>query len=194
MWFLTSLSLCVARAFYEGTLRRALFFLGILVMMRLILLGMLAFAASLPPGSPWPPTEADTLAGGKVRLPDAAKGKPALIVMTFSKDAGTVSKAWTTRFLKDFPATQLYQIAMLEKAPRLVRGIIRSGMRSDMPVALHSRMLLLYQGDAAWRTRLSIANEDLPYLAVLDAEGRLKWSHQGKFDETEYQKLRQHAL
>jgi hypothetical protein len=194
VWFLTSLSLCAARAFYEGTLRRALFFLGILVVMRLILLGMLAFAASLPPGSPWPTTEADTLAGAKLRLPDAAKGKPALIVMTFSKDAGTVSKAWTTRFLKDFPPSQLYQIAMLEKAPRFVRGIIRSGMRGDMAATLHSRMLLLYQGDAAWRSRLAITNVDLPYLAVLDAEGRVKWSHQGKFDENEYQKLRQNAV
>ena len=59
----------------EGPFRRALFFLGILVGMRLILFGMLAFAGALPVGTRWPVTEAETLAGGKVRVPDAAKGK-----------------------------------------------------------------------------------------------------------------------
>ena len=179
---------------YEGPFRRALFFLGILVGMRLILFGMLAFAGTLPVGTPWPVTEAETLAGGKIRLPDAAKGKRALVVMTFSKDAGEASKAWCNRFAKDFGIDRIYQIAHLEKAPRLVRGLIRRGMRGDMPAAMQGRMLLIYNDEAQWRERFDVTNENLPYLAMLDAEGRITWLHQGSFDESVYQKLRQHAV
>lgn len=164
--------------------------------MRLILFGMLAFAGPLSPGSTmtlfgtaWPVTEAETLAGGKIRLPDAAKGKYALVVITFSKDAGEASKAWCNRFAKDFGTDRIYQIAHLEKAPRLVRGLIRRGMRGDIPVAMQGRMLLIYQGEAEWRARFGITNDSLPYLAMLDAG-----LHQGSFDESVYQKLRQHAV
>lgn len=162
--------------------------------MRLILFGMLAFAGSLPTGSPWPVTEGETLSGTKLSLPSAAQGKPALIVMTFSKEAGEASKPWCTRILKDFPPAQLNQIAMLEKAPRLVRGLIRRGMRGDMPTNLHARTILLYQGDAEWRQRLGIGNDRLPIVVVLDAQGRIAAQYAGNFDESQYQKLRTNAL
>lgn len=155
---------------------------------------MLALAAPLPPGSPWPLTEGETLSGAKLRLPDAALGKPALMVVTFSKEAGELSKAWCKRFLQDFSPTQLHQIVMLEKAPRLVRGLIRRGMRGDMPPALHARALLLYQGDAEWRQRLGVTNDGVPYLFVLDAKGRIAAQSSGKFDEAQYQKLKTNAL
>ncbi|MBY0502786.1 MAG: hypothetical protein K2X03_02675 [Bryobacteraceae bacterium] len=163
-------------------------------MMRFLLFGLVALLApaALTPGTPFPAVEAETLAGAKLRLPDAAKGKPALVVITFSKEAGDASKAWCTRFVKD--NGQLYQIAMLEKAPRLVRGLIKRGMRGDMPPALQARMLLLFQGEAAWRKTVGVTNDALPVLVTLDAEGRITWSHQGAFDEAQYQKLRQHAL
>ena len=179
---------------YEGPFRRTLFFLGILVGMRLILFGMLAFVGTLPVGTPWPVTEAETLAGGKIRLPDAAKGKRALVVMTFSKDAGEASKAWCNRFAKDFGIDRIYQIAMLEKAPRLVRGLIRRGLRGDMPASMQGRMLLIYKGEAEWSARLGVTNDAAPCLAMLDAEGRIAWFFQGNFDESVYQKLRQHAV
>jgi len=160
--------------------------------MGLILFGILAWALST--GTPFPTIEAETLAGGKLKLPYAAKGKTALVVITFSKEAGDASKPWCTRFLKDSPNGQLFQIASLEKAPRLVRGLIRRGMRGDMPSALQARMMLLYEGEAAWRKTVGVTNDAYPCLAMLDAEGRIVWFHQGPFDEIAYQKLRQHAL
>lgn len=162
--------------------------------MRLILLGMLAFASPLTPGTPFPTLEAETLAGGKLRLPDAAKGKNALLVMTFSKDAGDASKPWCARFVKDFGSDRLFQAAHLEKAPRLVRGLIRRGMRGDMPASLQGKTFLIYQGEAEWRARLGVSNENLPFLITLDADGRITSIHQGKFDEAQYQKLKTHAL
>ena len=163
--------------------------------MRLILFGILAFTAwALSPGAPFPAVEAETLAGGRLRLPDAAKGKAAVVVVTFSKEAGEASKPWCNRFLKDSPTGQLYQIAMLEKAPRLVRGLIRRGMRGDMPPTLQARMLLLDAGEAEWRKMVGVTNDAYPCLATLDAEGRITWIYQGPFEESAYQKLRQHAL
>jgi hypothetical protein len=151
---------------------------------------MLALAA----GPSWPTTEGETLAGGRLRLPDAAKGQPALILFTFTREAGTAAKPWASRFLKDFPAVPVYQVAMLEKAPRLVRGLIRSGMRKDMPPVLQARTVLLYTGDAAWRTRLGISDDALPYVAILNTQGQVAWDYRGAFSETEFQKLKSHAV
>ena len=155
---------------------------------------MLAFATPLTPGTPFPTLEAETLAGGKLRLPDAAKGQPALLVITFSKDAGDASKPWCERFVKDFGSSRLFQAAHLERAPRLVRGLIRRGMRGDMPASLQARMLLIYQGEAEWRSRFGVTNDNLPYLVTLNAEGRITWIHQGKFDEGQYRKFQSQEL
>lgn len=193
VWFLTGLYLCAARTFLEGPFRRTLFFLGILEGMQLILFGMLAVAAALAPGQPWPTLEGETLAGPRLRLPDAAAGRPALIVFTFSREAGGAAKPWCTKLVQEFGVERVYQVAMLEKAPRLVRGLIRRGMRGDVPTAWHARTILLYEGDADWRAKVGLRQENAPVVVLL-REGRVVGMLNEVFSEAAYQKLRAYAV
>ena len=138
---------------------------------------MFALLAADAPGTTWPPFEVDTLAGAKLKMPAAANGKVSLIVMSFSKDASAASKAWAERFTRD--GGHAYVAAVLEAAPRLIRGLIRSGMRGDIPKELHERTLLIYKGEAEWkqRTGFQAGTDAQPYLILLDRQGRVQWQH-----------------
>jgi len=152
-----------------------------------LLFTLLAADAALPP------FEADTLAGAKVKLPAAAAGQPTLLILGFSKDSGPPCKAWLERFSRD--GGNAYMAPVLEGAPRLIRGLIRSGMRKDIPQPLHARTLLLYTGEAEWKRRTGfIAGTDKqPYLLLLDRQGRVAWQRHGNLDEGAYAELRKAA-
>jgi hypothetical protein len=156
----------------------------------LLLMTLLAADA---PGTLWPAFEVDTLAGSKIKMPADAAGKVSLVVMSFSKDSGLASKAWAERYAKD--GGHSYTAALLEAAPRLVRGLIRSGMRGDMPKEMHGRTLLIYKGEAEWkkRTGFQAGTEKQPYLILLDRQGRVQWQRHGAFSEALYAELRKVA-
>ena len=74
-----------------------------------------------------PVTPAETLSGQKLEFPSALAGKIAVCVFGFSKEAGVRTKTWMTRLSQD--GINSWSIANLEKAPAMVRGMIRSSMR-----------------------------------------------------------------
>jgi hypothetical protein len=59
-------------------------------------------------------------------LPDAAAGHPAVVVIGFTHSSQNQTKAWAARLQHEFPT---YSIAVLENAPRLVRGMAVHGMK-----------------------------------------------------------------
>jgi hypothetical protein len=135
---------------------------------------------SLFAGAAWPETEAETLSGRKVTLPAVFGGKPAVVVWSFSKGAGEKSQAWLAPLHKE--GWNAWGAAMLEAAPRFIRPMIRGGMKKDMPAALQDRQLLLYKDEKGWRARLSVKDDALPLLVVLDAAGNVAWSRASLFD------------
>ncbi len=155
----------------------------------LLLMMLLADSA----GTAWPAFEVDTLAGTKIKMPADAAGKVSLVVMSFSKEAGGASKAWAERYVRD--GGQVYIAALLEAAPRLVRGLIRSGMRGDMPKELHGRALLIYKDEAEWKKRTGFVagTEKQPYLILLDRQGRVQWQKHGAFSDALYAEMRKVA-
>lgn len=159
-------------------------------MLTLVAITLLAAGAA---GTIWPAFEVDTLAGQKVKMPGEAAGKASLIVLGFSKDSGDACKAWVERYTRD--GGQAYMAPVLEGAPRLIRGLIRSGMRKDVPPALHRRVLLIYTGQAEWKRRVGFqpGTDKQPYLVVLDKQGRVSWQWHGMMDEKAYAELRRVA-
>lgn len=154
---------------------------------------LLAILAADAPGTAWPNFEVDTLAGTKIKFPADAAGKTTLVVMGFSKDSGDACRVWVERFTKD--GGHAYMAPILEGAPRLVRGLIRSGMRKDIPSSLHARTLLVYSGEAEWKKRTGFqpGTDKQPYLILLDKQGRVQWQRRGNLDEAAYAELRKVA-
>jgi len=143
-----------------------------------------------------PHMEGETLSGKPIMLPDAARGKVALLAIGFSKKGGDKVGEWTKRFARDFgknPAYAVYPVAELEDAPRLVRGMIKGGMRRGTPPDEQDHFVLLFQGEADWKKFLSFATADEAYLLLLDLNGDVKWRGHGVFSEEGYAPLREAA-
>jgi hypothetical protein len=142
-------------------------------------------AQALQPGSPLPSFEGESLSGKTISLPGASAGKPTLLVFSFSKEGGEKSTPWMNAWVKEYGSGDriaYYSVAMLEAAPRLIRGLIRSGMKKGMPPAIQDRSVLLYKDDKVWRTRLGVTKDDAPFVVLLDAKGQVQTIRTGAYD------------
>jgi hypothetical protein len=157
----------------------------------LILLGSASLLAqALNPGDAFPALEAATLNDGKAKLPDAAAGKTALAVFSFGRDATAHVKAYGDRFVKDFGAAGFFNVAVLDGAPRLLRGMIRGGMKKDVPASLHGQTLLVFADGDLWKKRVKFTSDKHAYLVLLDAKGQVRWMSHGLFEEKKYEELK----
>lgn len=155
-----------------------------------------AFAQTPPPGSYPPKLRGQTLSGQAIVLPDAAAGKVTMLAIGASKKAGDRTAPWKQHFLADFgsePRATYYVAALLQSAPSLVRGMIRSAMRGGTPEAQRDHVLTSSTDEAAWKKYLDIHDDSLPVILLLDASGHALWSYSGEFDAAQYDALK-HAI
>ncbi len=145
-----------------------------------------ASAQVLEIGAALPPVEGEPLSGGTLKLPEAARGRAALLVFGFSQDSAKPSRQYAERFEQEMGAAGVaYSLPVIEGAPRLVRGMIRSGMRGDTPKEFQPRMLPLVKEEAIWRARLGIGKDKDAGVAlvVLDRQGKIRFRANGGFSD-----------
>ena len=133
-----------------------------------------------------PPVEGESLSGGVVQLPEAARGKMALLVFGFSQDSAKPSRQFAESFEQEIGAAGVaFQLPVIEAAPRFVRGIIRSGMRKETPKEAQGRMIPLVKDEAVWRARLGIGKDKEAGVAVvlLDRQGKVRFRANGAFSD-----------
>ena len=135
----------------------------------------------------WPVTEGETLSGRKITVPASFAGKPAVLVFSFSREAGEKVRYWLDPLLKD--GVNAWSVANLEAAPRLIRGLVRNGMKKDMLPDAEAHSVLLYKDDKEWRQALGVEKNDTPLVVLLDPKGQAVWKHQGLFDSVVYRAL-----
>jgi hypothetical protein len=101
-------------------------------------------AGGLPAGRTVPPDEGENLLGQKMALPDAAAGHPTVVVIGFTHSSQNQTKAWAARLQHEFPT---YSIAVLENAPRLVRGMAVHGMKGGVPQDQRDHFIVIYHDE-----------------------------------------------
>jgi hypothetical protein len=125
-----------------------------------------------------PRLQEENLAGQQVVLPDAASGKIAVLIFGFSHASQTPTEAWAKRIGSDFGKSsgfQLYQLPVLEEAPRFIRGMIASGI-------MHS--------EAELKKLVGYKEADDAYLVVLDRSGKVAFQTHGATPDANYAQLR----
>lgn len=133
-----------------------------------------------------PHTEAEVLSGKKIVLPDAFSGHPALIIIGFSRAGGDSAGRWGKELRKDFgEKIQVYSIAVLEDAPRLMRGMIKRGMRSGVPKTEQDRFAVLEHDEDAWKKLADFSDPDAAYLLLTDSQSMVRWRGHAKAPEPE---------
>ena len=156
----------------------------------------LALAQGPPAGSEPPKLHGETLEGKAIVLPDAAAGKVTMLVLGASRKGGDRTGPWREHFAADFgstPRADYYVAALLQRVPGIMRGMIRSGIRSGTPPEGRSHGLTCASDEDAWRKYLAMTDDSLPSVLLLDASGHVRWSYNGVFDDAHYQSLKSAA-
>lgn len=141
----------------------------------------LAFAALRCAAQTMPATDGETLSGKHIVPADAVRGHIVILVAGFSHAAGMQCGAWMKAVhddiaLKDISA---FEFAMLEKAPGMLRGAIKNGMRKGMSPAEQDQFVVMTQDQKLWEKFFDVENDKDPYVVMLDANGNVLWHGHG---------------
>jgi hypothetical protein len=147
-----------------------------------------AFAADA-----FPHLNGQTFGERAVTIPDAFKGKPAILVITFTRAAQDQARGWTDKLKKESTNIATYQVLELEDVPRLVRGFVRGSIRRSIPKESQDNFILLFEGEDALKKTVGFQNDGEAYVLLLDANGNVQWQEHGAVDEKKLEALREHA-
>lgn len=92
----------------------------------------------------------ESLSDKPVDFPSACAGSVCIIVIGFSHSSKSQVTAWADRTNAEFhnnPNVAIYSIAVLEDAPRFVRGMAVHGMKSGTPVGQRDHFAVVYKGE-----------------------------------------------
>jgi hypothetical protein len=153
---------------------------------------LLLFAALGLAADTFPTLETENLLNQKVVLPDAARGKPAVLVIGFTHASQTQTKSWTDSLGMEFPA---YSIAVLEDAPRLVRPMAIAGMKSGVAQDQRARHLVLTHQEKELKSSAGFAakgeaHPDDAWILLLDRDGAISWRFHGPFTQAAHDELK----
>jgi hypothetical protein len=142
---------------------------------------VLLCGAAMAVAQAMPQTAGETLSGHTVTLAQAVRGQRVVLVAGFSRAGGSGTGAWV-KAVKADPAlkgVEVWQVALLAGVPGIFRAAIRNGMKKGMPEEQQSRFVVLAQDEAAWRSYYGVTEDDVPYVMLLDAAGRVLWRGHG---------------
>ena len=149
--------------------------------------------APLHVGDLLPEVIGQSLSGTPAHLSTVIVGKVAVVVFSFSKAGGKDTQLWNRNLVRDFGSEGSVALSteiMLEAAPRLLRGIIVSRLKSDMPPSLRGSTIVSYENEKLWKQRLRVADDSHAYVLLLGPDGRIRWMNSGALGDTEYKELK----
>ena len=133
-----------------------------------------------------PTIDTSALDGTPVHLPNAGDGRPAVLVLGFSRRSSEQAVQWGKR-LYDAPwndrHADSYEIAMLGDVPGFLRGMVLRSMRKNIPPVAQSTLVPLYSGEDRWREAAQVDSVDEVYLLVVDRDGAIRWRGKGEYSE-----------
>jgi hypothetical protein len=140
-----------------------------------------------------PRLQEENLAGQQAVLPEAASGKVAVLVFGFTRASQTTTGAWAKQIRTDFGKSagfELYQLPVLEEAPRLIRGMITSGMKKGVPEDQRANFIPVMHSEAELKKLVGYKEGDDAYVVVLDRSGKVAFQTHGASPEPNYPQLR----
>jgi hypothetical protein len=134
-----------------------------------------------------PSTSGDTLSGKKMVLAEASRGHVCALVAGFSREGGSGTGAWVKAIHSDsaLKGLTVYQVAMLAGAPSLLRGVIKNDMKKGVAPAEQDNFVVLVQDERLWRNYFDVSADKDPYIALIDASGKMLWHGHGAPAELE---------
>ena len=138
-----------------------------------------------------------TLANKQIDFPSACAVSVCIIVIGFSHGSQSQVKAWTVRANTEFQSNStiaVYSMAVLEDAPRLVRGMAVHGIKSGIPGGQRDHFAIIYRGEAELKRIAGFQKADAAYLLLLDRKGGINWTTSGPVTDSLFADLKKHVL
>jgi len=149
-----------------------------------------AFAQS---NQPMPRIQGESFAGQKIVLPDAARGKLAVLVFGFTKASKVPTSAWGQKINAEFGTHngfELYELPVLEDVPRLIRGMVISSIKKGVPGNRWSHFVPIVQNEAELKKLVNYKEPGDAYLVILDGSGQVVAQRHGPFTDAAYAQFR----
>jgi hypothetical protein len=134
----------------------------------------------------------ESFAGHQVELPDAARGNIAVLIFGFSKASKVPSSAWAEKLGSDFGSQTgfaFYQLPVLEDVPRIIRGMVISGMKKGVPVTMRDHFVPILEDEAELKRLVSYREPDDAYVVLLGRSGQIVGQRHDSFSDPGYRQL-----
>ncbi len=169
--------------------------LSALAILALVLLAATAMSCRstvpnrVPLQEPFPTVQGRSLAGEEVRLP--VVGEPILLLVGYAQDAQFDADRWLFGLLQaEIPLRVIELPTIPGLFPRLISGMIDSGMQSGIPSEDWTSVVTVYGSPA--RTIVEFTGDEQPRnirVLLLDQEGRVLWFHDRGFSASKLLEL-----
>ena len=129
-----------------------------------------------------PRFDAEALSGRKLTMPAAVQGHPALLVVGFTHVSGPHCTDWAKRLESEFHGNgdvERYTVIFLEDAPKLVRGMAKSGIKGGVPKEEYDRFVIVTEHEKEVKAAVHFEAPDDAYLVLLGPDGSLRWTSHG---------------
>lgn len=147
-------------------------------------------AHHLQAGDLLPPFAGPSLSGNPIELPSAAKGRPTVILFSFSRAGGQRAQEWIQHLSQETPHISIYSVFFLEAVPGPFRGVVVSGIKSRTPQQQQSRTILVYTGANAWKQQLQTCDVEDVCVFLLGPDSHIRWMTGGAFSTNSDRALR----
>jgi ATP synthase subunit 10 len=141
----------------------------------------------------FPHIEEQNLAGQQVVLPESVAGKVTVLVVGFSHASSKPTGIWAKRTRDEFgnnPGFALYQLAVIEEAPKFIHGMIISGMKKGTPDSELPYLVPVVHQEAELKKLVDFKEPDDAYIVVLDRTSKIVYQAHGDPDASGYADLR----
>jgi hypothetical protein len=124
-------------------------------------------------------------------FPRDAADPRSIFVVTFSKSAAGQASEWTRRLLERQAklAAAIYQVAVLEEVPGLIRSFVISALRRGVPQSMHDHFWVVATDGQAWQRCADSTSAEEPHVFVLDRRDRIVWHAHGSVSEDKLNEL-----
>ncbi|MDP8980648.1 MAG: mitochondrial ATPase complex subunit ATP10 [Acidobacteriota bacterium] len=160
------------------------------------LLAVGSAAVPLKIGDSFPVVAGETLSGNRMTLPAGVAGNSAIVVFSFSRVGGTDARLWNDRVASDAGLRGItsFTLMMLESVPRILRGMVSSSIRKQVPPAMYDRFTLIFRDEEMWKQRLAAFDDRHAYVLLINDAARICWMGSGRFSDLAFQQLKEAVL
>jgi len=148
-------------------------------------------------GDIFPRISGRALSGVKVTLPDAARGRVALVGVAFVREAQSMMDSWMRPYTEAYAGQDgylAYELPVIEGWHwRLLSGMIDGGMRAGIPPEQHDYVVTYYGDASTFKEALSIEDTSYAYVYLLGRSGVIRWQNRGYATDSTVEELIQLA-